>query len=74
MSTRILTEDVPAGTGFHVFSRTAGGEFLFGEEEKEHFRMLMNQLRAGSADLVLSVESLSHSPVPAGCSGGGGAS
>ncbi len=44
MSTRILTEDVPAGTGFHVFSRTAGGEFLFGEEETEQFRVLMNQL------------------------------
>ncbi len=44
MSTRILTEDVPAGTGIHVSSRTAGGEFLFGEEEKEQFRALMNQL------------------------------
>jgi len=44
MSTRIVADPSAANAYYHVFSRVAGGDFLFGDEEKECFRQLLHKL------------------------------
>jgi putative transposase len=44
MSHRIYAEPAQHQAHFHVYSRCAGGDFLFGDEEREHFRRLMTRL------------------------------
>jgi len=44
MSTRIVADPSAANAHYHVFSRVAGGDFLFGDEEKECFRRLLHRL------------------------------
>jgi len=35
MSARIVADPTAANAYYHVFSRVAGGDFLFGDEEKK---------------------------------------
>jgi len=44
MPVRILAEPSAPNAYYHVFSRVAGGEFLFGDAEKESFRHLLHRL------------------------------
>jgi len=44
MPLRILAEPAAECAYYHVFSRVAGGDFLFGDTEKECFRILLHKL------------------------------
>ena len=44
MNTRILAAEQQDLACYHVYSRIVGGEFLLHDEEKEHFRRIMEQL------------------------------
>ena len=51
---RRLTGEFGSCSHFHVMSRTAGGEMLFGDEEKEAFRLLMWRMAKFSGVEILT--------------------
>ena len=44
MSARIYAEPTQHFAHYHVFSRVVNRDFVFGDEEREHFRLLLNRL------------------------------
>jgi hypothetical protein len=60
---RRLTGEFGNCSHFHVMSRTTGGEMLFGDEEKEAFRLLMWRLAIGRGR-ILEIQRSTRSATP----------